>query len=273
MNLWHISEDTFNSKTLLAQETVYTVGNGYFCTRGSFEEGYSGATPATLLFGVFDTIAIGKEELANAPDWLPLQLFVNGERFRLDLGKVLAYQRTLDMQNGILSRFVHWETPSGIRVKIAIERFASLADEHVGCIRYSVTVEEQQTSAENNGEDEFDIVLRASLNTAVGNHDLMHWEPVNQRDADELLWLHTQTRHSSVQLAQSMSFTTRSPGFQQEKFASDFAPGITLSGKLTPGATVTVEKIVVCTARAPGSARGVRGSHAPAGRGGSAGRA
>ena len=245
MNLWHISEDTFNSKTLLAQETVYTVGNGYFCTRGSFEEGYSGATPATLLFGVFDTIAIGKEELANAPDWLPLQLFVNGERFRLDLGKVLAYQRTLDMQNGILSRFVHWETPSGIRVKIAIERFASLADEHVGCIRYSVTVEEQQTSAENNGEDEFDIVLQASLNTAVGNHDLMHWEPVNQRDADELLWLHTQTRHSSVQLAQSMSFTTRSPGFQQEKFASDFAPGITLSGKLTPGATVTVEKIVV----------------------------
>src|SRR3989442_1018028 len=42
-----------------------------------------------------------------------------------------------------------------------------------------------------------------------------------------------------------MSFTSRSPGFQQEKFDSDFATGITLSGKLAPGATVTVEKIVV----------------------------
>ncbi len=245
MNLWHITEDSFNSKALLAQETVFTIGNGYFGTRGAFEEGYPGATPATLLFGVFDTIAVGKEELANAPDWLPLQLFVNGERFRLDLGKVLAYERTLDMQNGILSRSVRWETPSGIRVKIAIERFASLADEHVACIRYSVTVEEQQTPAENSGEDEFDIVLRASLNTAVGNHDLMHWETIDQGSAGELLWLHTQTRHSSVQLAQSMSFTSRSPGFQQEKFDSDFAPGITLSGKLAPGAMVTVEKIVV----------------------------
>ncbi len=245
MNLWHINEDTFNKKALLSQESVYTVGNGYFCTRGSFEEGYPGATPATLLYGVFDTIALGKEELANTPDWLPLQLFVNGERFRLDLGKVLSYQRTLDMQNGILNRVVRWETPSGIRVKIAVERFASLADEHIGCIRYSVTIEEQQTSTQNIEGDGFDIVLRASLNTAMGNRDLMHWESVDQGNADELLWLQTRTRHSSVQLAQSMSFTTRSAGFQQKKFASDFAPGITLSGKLTPGATVTVEKIVV----------------------------
>jgi trehalose/maltose hydrolase-like predicted phosphorylase len=138
MNLWHIDEDTFNNTALLAQETVFTVGNGYFCTRGAFEEGYPRATPATLLFGVFDAIAVGKEELANAPDWLPLQLFINGERFRLDLGNVLAYQRTLDLQHGILSRTVRWESPSGIRLQIAVERFTSLADEHVGCIRYSV---------------------------------------------------------------------------------------------------------------------------------------
>jgi trehalose/maltose hydrolase-like predicted phosphorylase len=245
VNLWHISEDAFNSKALLAQETVYTIGNGYFGTRGAFEEGYPHATPATLLFGVFDTIAIGKEELANVPDWLPLQLFINGERFRLDLGKVLAYQRTLNLKNGILYRFVHWESPGGIRVKIAIERFASLADEHVGCIRYHVTAEEPTSPAENTGGEGIEIVLRASLNTAVGNHDLMHWEPVNQGSSGELLWLHTQTRHTSVQLAQSMSFTTKTPGFTQEQFASDFAPGITLSGKLTPGATVTAEKIVV----------------------------
>ena len=136
MNLWQISEDTFDPKRQYSRETAYTVGNGYFGTRGTFEEGYPGAMPATLLSGVFDDIAIGKEELANAPDWLLLKLFINGERFRLDRGKVLAYQRTLDMQNGLLSRFVHWESPDGIRLKITVERFASLADEHVGAIRY-----------------------------------------------------------------------------------------------------------------------------------------
>jgi trehalose/maltose hydrolase-like predicted phosphorylase len=175
---------------------VFTVGNGYFCTRGALEEGYPRATPATLLFGVFDAIAVGKEELANAPDWLPLQLFVNGERFRLDFGNVLAYQRTLDLRHGILSRTVRWESTSGIRLKIAVERFTSLTDEHVGCIRYSVTTEEQSRATQNDGKDEFDIVLRASLNTAVGNYDLMHWEPVDQGSSGDLLGY--EPRHATL---------------------------------------------------------------------------
>ncbi len=53
MNLWHIVEDVFDPKKQHTQETVYTIGNGYFGTRGTFEEGYIGAEPATLLFGVF----------------------------------------------------------------------------------------------------------------------------------------------------------------------------------------------------------------------------
>lgn len=245
MNLWQISENTFNSTTLHAQETVYTNGNGYFCTRGAFEEGYPGASPATLLYGVFDTIPIGKEELANAPDWLPLKLFVNGERFRLDLGTVLEYRRTLDVQKGILSRHVRWESSSGIRLTISTERFASLADEHLGCIRYSVTADEQPETASNDSAGELDVVLWATLNTAVGNYDLMHWEPVDQGQEGKVLWLHTQTRRSSVQLVQSMSFTTEAPGFNHEVFASDFAPGIRLCGKLASGATITAEKLVV----------------------------
>ena len=240
MNLWHISEETFDPKLLHSKETVYTIGNGYFGTRGTFEEGYPAAMPATLLFGVFDDIAMGKEELANAPDWLMLQLFINGERFRLDRGKVLAYRRILDMQNGLLSRFVHWESPGGIRLKITVERFASLADEHVGAIRFSMTAEERTTTAAD-----LDVVLWATLNTAVGNNDLMHWETVDQGYENELLWLHSQTRHSHVQLAQSMSFTTPAHGFEREVFDSDIAPGIRLQWKLAQGATVTAEKIVV----------------------------
>jgi trehalose/maltose hydrolase-like predicted phosphorylase len=245
VNLWQISENIFDPKRLYSRETVYTIGNGYFGMRGTFEEGYPGAMPATLLFGVFDDIAIGKEELANAPDWLLLKLFINGERFRLDRGKVLEYHRTLDMQNGLLSRFVYWESPGGIRLKITVERFASLADEHVGAIRCSVTTEEQTTAAETGGQADLDVVLWATLNTAVGNNDLMHWETVDQGRENELLWLHPQTRHSHVQLAQSMSFTSSAQSFEQEAFDSDIAPGIRLQWKLAPGATVTAEKIVV----------------------------
>ncbi len=240
MNLWHINENEFDSRKLQSHETVYTIGNGYFGTRGVFEEGYPKETPATLLFGVFDKIAVGKEELANAPDWLTIKLFVNGERFRLDHGKILDYQRTLDMQHGILQRTVRWESPGGIRIRVTSERFASLADEHVGAIRYSVTAEELPTKGEK-----LDVFLWAALNMAVGNYDMLHWEPVEQRRDGEVVWLHTQTRHSSVQLVQTMSFTSQACDFQKELIRSDISPSIRLYKTLAAGETMTAEKVVV----------------------------
>ncbi|HET9920888.1 MAG TPA: hypothetical protein VFQ30_13650 [Ktedonobacteraceae bacterium] len=244
MNLWQVTENAFDPKELHAKETVYTIGNGYFGTRGTFDEGYPGAAPATLLYGVFDKVPIVIEELANAPDWLPIHVFVNGERFRLNRGKILEFQRTLDMQTGVVSRMVRWESPSGIRIKIASERFASLADEHVGAIHFSVTVEDNPAASdEANGE--VDVTLWASLNTAVGNYDLMHFETVDQGHEGELVWLHTQTRRSHVQLVQAMSFTTTAPDFHKEVLDSDFAPSIRLYGKLGKGQSIATEKVVV----------------------------
>jgi kojibiose phosphorylase len=240
VNPWHIEESGFDPKKLRSNETVYTIGNGYFGTRGAFEEGYPKATPATLLFGVFDKVPIAKEELANVPDWLTIKLFVNDERFRLDQGKILDYYRTLDMQNGILSRTIRWESPGGIRIRITSERFASLADEHVGVIRYSLTAEAQPETVRK-----LDVFLWSSLDMAVGNYDLLHWEPVEQHRDGELLWLHTQTRHSSVQLVQTMSFTSRDCEFQKELIRSDISPSIRLYKQLAVGETMTAEKVVV----------------------------
>jgi kojibiose phosphorylase len=240
VNLWHIEEHAFEPEKLHSHETVYTIGNGYFGTRGTFEEGYPKATPGTLLSGVFDHIDVGKEELANAPDWLTIKLFVNDERFRLDQGKILDYHRILDMHNGVLKRTVRWESPGGIRIGITSERFASLADEHVGAIRYSVTVEEQPAAGAK-----IDVLLWSALNMAVGNNDLLHWESVEQRRDGELIWLHTQTRHSSVQLVQTMSLTSQDCEFHKELIRSDIAPSIRLYKKLAVGETLTTEKVVV----------------------------
>ena len=241
MNLWQIEEDAFDADKLRSLETLYTIGNGYFGTRGAFEEGYPKATPATLLAGVFDKIEIGKEELANAPDWLPIKLFVNGERFWLNKGKVLGYRRVLDMQSAVLSREVHWRSSAGVGLRVSIERFASLADEHVGAIRYSVTLDEDQPTVTGRVE----IVLSASLNLAVGNHDLMHWESVAQHHDGEISWLHSQTRKSSVQLAQTMSFSTSRCDFDKELIRSDITPMIRFYGRLAPGETLTADKVVV----------------------------
>jgi trehalose/maltose hydrolase-like predicted phosphorylase len=240
-NLWQIREESFipQLKHVLSQETVFTIGNGYFCTRGAFEEGYPRATPATLLYGVFDAVPIAKEELANAPDWTGIQIFLNDERFRLDQGKILSYERILDLKSAVITRTVRWESEKGVRIRVVSERFASLADEHVGIIRYSVTLEE------SSHQEDVKLLLRAGLNTAQGNYHLMHWETINQDNKKDALWLTSETFQSMVTLAQVFSLRTTAPNIQQVIVDSDVEPAIHLSCPLTVGTTITTEKVLV----------------------------
>ena len=73
---WLVREPAFRRSALRTRETVFTIGNGYLSTRGAFEEGLLGDLPTTLIHGVFDDAPIVETELANAPNWLPLGLFI-----------------------------------------------------------------------------------------------------------------------------------------------------------------------------------------------------
>ena len=61
---WTIAEPEFDPVRQHHQETVFTLGNGYLGTRGTFEEGYPGAWPATFIHGVFDDVPMVSTELA-----------------------------------------------------------------------------------------------------------------------------------------------------------------------------------------------------------------
>nr|WP_233258247.1 hypothetical protein [[Phormidium] sp. ETS-05] len=109
---WLLTETEFQTRhpggaptdrTQHHKETVFTIGNGYLCTRGSFEEGYPGAWAATFINGVYDDVPVVYTELVNCPDWLATTLLVNGEKFRLDFGEVLNYDRRLDLRRGLLA--------------------------------------------------------------------------------------------------------------------------------------------------------------------------
>ena len=95
--------------------------------------------PGTLICGVYDDVPVFYTELVNCPDWLPLVVVVDGDRFRLDQGEVLAYKRQMDLRYGILSREVRWRSPGGKTIDLKFERFASLADEHILGLRVQIT--------------------------------------------------------------------------------------------------------------------------------------
>ena len=125
---WLVVETDFDPDRQRPQETVYSVGNGYFATRGSFEEGHAGGWPATLAHGVFAPHPLVHSELANLPDWTALDIIIDGDRFSMAAGEVLGYRRTLDLRQGLLRREVTWRSAHGKTVDLTFERFVSLAE-------------------------------------------------------------------------------------------------------------------------------------------------
>ncbi len=193
MQLWSISEDSFDPKKQHHKETIFTTGNGYLSTRGAFEEGYPDDRRAIFIHGVFDDAPSVFTELANAPDWLPMQIFLNGERFSLDSGTVESFHRTLDLRTGTLSRVVKWRSPSGTAATLTFERFASLADEHMLYVRCRVTPEFAGT-----------VEFRAGLNGNMHNEGLVHWQWLGQGNRDDILYLHNRTRKSGIEIVNAM---------------------------------------------------------------------
>ncbi len=233
---WRVVETEFRPDRLRQMETVFTIGNGYLGTRGAFEEGYPGDTPATLVHGVFDDHPLFHTELVNFPNWLPLTLIVEGERFRLDRGTVLAYRRELDLRTGVLTRLVRWRSPAGHTVDLKIERFASLDDPHLLVIRLRATALDFAGTVE----------IRAGLNGYSFNPELYHWQLVDQ-DAvgPQVVYLKTRTRNSGIEACLAAHLAVAGPeAVAYTPTDCENAPVVAARTTVRPGETLMAEKRV-----------------------------
>ncbi len=236
---WSVIETQFDPTQLHYKETVFTIGNGYLGTRGSLEEGYRGAMGATLIHGVYDDVPVVHTELANCPDWLPLVVIVNGDRFRLDQGEILGYQRQLDLRRGVLSRDVRWCSGSGHTVDIHLERFASLADRHVVALRCQVTPLDFEGTVE----------VQASINGYPDNQGVMHWEWMNQGDittdeGDRASWMHLRTRNTGIELGMATRVRVSDANASVRVTGCQGYPNLSATFPVQSGQTVTLEKVV-----------------------------
>ena len=106
---WLIRETNFSPEYLGKCEAIFCQGNGYLGQRAAFEEAYVGEKRNLFVTGTFDKFDEGEvTELPNLPDMTNMEIFINGDRFRMDFGKLKSYERQLDLQNGILTRNMEW---------------------------------------------------------------------------------------------------------------------------------------------------------------------
>ena len=232
--LWKITEENFDPAKQNHKETIFTIGNGYFCTRGAFEEGFKGDRRATFVHGVFDAVPISVSELANIPDWLPLTVYLEGERFALDQGQILAYQRELDLRTGVLVRTVRWQSPSGLKATLTLERFTSMDDDHLGLIRCQVVPEFQGT-----------VEFRMGLKGDMDNEGLAHWHWVSQSYQEGVTSLLNRTRSSGIELASAMVAKSVMGTCLEDAYCDvENAPMRTLKMAAEAGKPLVVEKVV-----------------------------
>jgi kojibiose phosphorylase len=239
--LWNISEFPFHAEKVLHHETIFAIGNGYLSTRASFEEEYPGQTPATLVHGVYDHApGVLVPELANIPNWLPINIHIDGTPFQLitkttdfqhpPKGLVLGYQRTLNMDTGVLQREVLFRAKTGSIVRIVFERFASLHDEHVLAQRVQIFAVD--------GSPE--ISVESALDGDVSNNGTRHWGDIVTQASGDTMSISAKTQQSGYRIG--MVSRLKAPGKLRAKTSSAKA-ALSTKFTLNQQETASIEKI------------------------------
>ncbi len=233
---WTVAESAFDPASMLHKETVFTTGNGNFCVRGCFEEGYPGENAASFMHRLWDDMPINITELANLPRWWGVDIWVNDVRFRLDRGKVLDYHRWLDLRTGVLARTVRWQPADGGPVlDLRFERFISLAAPHCAAVNVQVAVTGGQA----------ELRLRTGLDAHVENTGLVHWNLVAQEVTPDTAVLHVRTRATGDDLAVAMAVSmSGTVPWQPGMCDADGQPAIERRATLRAGDTLTLQKFI-----------------------------
>src|SRR5664279_399246 len=138
VDAWRIRELTFDPAYAARNETIFSLANGHLGLRGNLEEEAGNVAHWIYVNGFFEEAPIAYGEVAygyaknhqvllNVADGKRIQLHVGADPFDLATGNVLAYERSLDLRTGVLTRSVRWRAPHGAVVDVVARRIVTLS--------------------------------------------------------------------------------------------------------------------------------------------------
>ena len=207
-----LAYDGFDPRTEGLREALTSTGNGYLCTRGAAEwEDADGVHyPGTYAHGGYnrETTMMGglpvlNEDLVNLPNWLVLQLRIEGEdAIRLDDVELLGYRHEYHIRDATVLRHLRFRDRTGRQTALTSRRFVSMADPHHAGIEWTLTAEDWS------GQVEVISALDARVsNTGVARYRRLegrHLNPVSPRTfGPEVIALKAETRQSNLYISQA----------------------------------------------------------------------
>ncbi|MFH8491254.1 glycoside hydrolase family 65 protein [Streptomyces longisporoflavus] len=246
------------------RESLCTLGNGYFATRGAAPECPADDVhyPGTYAAGCYNRLTshvagrhVENEDMVNLPDWLPLRYRLknqdeSGEWLTPDSATLVALHQSLDVQSGVLERNLRYETGQGRTLAVRQLRVVHMADPHLALLRTEFTLEGPPAVLE----------VEAALDGTVTNAGVTRYRQLNSRhlthvhtgdgDGRNIVWLRCRTTTSDVRVGMAARTTAGSARPATRHDTGRAAQRFDLD--LEPGRTVTVDKTVALhTSRDP----------------------
>ena len=211
---WKIIYNDWNPAEHPLRESLCTLGNGYFATRGAMEEQKADSInyPGTYLAGGYNRAIshikgkdIENEDLVNWPNWLYLTFKIeDSDWFNIESAEVLDYNLSLNLKEGILERKIRYRDEKFRETSLISRRIVSMHDPHAAAIEWILIPE--NWSAE--------ITVRSGIDGNVKNRGVKRYQELNSDHLDILetgeldhkgIFLTSQTRQSKIRMTQATS--------------------------------------------------------------------
>jgi alpha,alpha-trehalase len=262
---WRLVYETFEPENEKLRESLCTLGNGYFFTRGAAPESEADNIhyPGTYIAGGYNRLKteisghiIENEDLVNMPNWLSLSFRIDtGPWFSLSNVEILEYKQTLDVRHGILYRRIRFKDDKD-RITILNERrIVSMMQVHLAGLETTIVAENWS------GKIEF----RSAIDGNVVNSGVERYKKLNNRHLDSLeasarhhdiLFVKARTNQSDLRVA----VAARTRAFQDYSRLLINRRSLTQNGyaasvfvmEVKKGVPIRIEKIVsIYTSRDP----------------------
>lgn len=260
---WSITYYAYEPEKERTREALLTVGNGYFGTRGVFEENNESKYhyPGTYIAGLYNRLIteisgkdIENEDFVNCPNWLPFTFKVEtGNWLEVNETTLKSFKRSLDFRSGLLIRNIEVCDENGSETLIVSQRIASMADPHVAAMRYTII------PLNYSGNVTFKTGIDGTItNQGVERYKSLnqqHLKPVEEFGNDDIDFVLVETTQSDIEIATACTYrfienyrdtdfdfvTTTEPG----KVSNEFTV------MLNQGDIFTVDKIATIATSKP----------------------
>ncbi|MFD6327073.1 glycoside hydrolase family 65 protein [Streptomyces sp. NPDC058442] len=259
MSEWTWEYEGYDPAAERLRESLCTLGNGYFATRGAVPECRAGLVhcPGTYAAGCYNrlesTVAgrqVANEDMVNLPNWLPLRFRLRsrggawGPWLTPDSTALLDHRQVLDLRGAVLIRTSRYRDDAARALRVEQIRLVHMGDPHLAALRTVLTAEDWSGEVE----------VESALDGDVINANVHRYRSLNRHHLARVrtgvrepgtVWLRCRTSTSDVGIALAARSAVVGPPASSSRLRPDRHRAVhRLVIPIAPGRPVEVEKTV-----------------------------